>query len=314
MAFRLYYQLSLHREREWDLNGLHTNIMTNNDGLQADQNTVESEATLMLTMIGTPRNAPYRAFFNCKQSDTATLGAYLWGQAIASGFLHCIGMYEVVLRNAIHRAASQHCSKGLSESYPWYDFTEDWVVRMNARTAEKVEFELYDNRQTPPLRRNVTPDGMVASLSAGFWPALMEGLNKPQTSAIFTDTFKNHPSNSRQYWSDKSNSQPIIKRLKRMQDMRNAAAHLEPIWKKHRLKGHEANYSQCLLSLRSEITSMHEIMTWCDKHYADAFFKSSARRMFWNFCSTTAVEAYMRDPFGAGQMQSFKQVVAPHVT
>lgn len=270
----------------------------------------EPDATAVLSTIGQARIAPYRTYFNCK-NDIEALGVYLWGQALAGAFQPPLGMYEVVLRNAVHRAASRFTSKGVSESFAWYDYTENWALPIRGKTRDKVTEVLYNTFSAPPMRLapQPTPDAVVASLSFGFWPGFLEGLSMRERPRILTDTFAYHPKSKLKHWSDAQNVVELISILKKLQSMRNAVAHLEPIWKPHRLKGTEKHWSHSVVSLRESLDQMIEVMAWCCPASAAAVHHSYARRIFRNICSTDAVKAFMDDPFQAGRMQPFVENV-----
>ncbi|RXZ36274.1 hypothetical protein D9O50_06960 [Oxalobacteraceae bacterium CAVE-383] len=271
------------------------------------QNNQLLSSTRILATIGQPRITPYRIYFRCKNDDE-TLGAYFWGQAIASAFQPCLGMYEVVLRNAIHRSASLFASQGQSESFTWYDSSEKWVLPMRGRTLEKVE-ELIHNRSGKPLLRyasQASPDAVVAALSFGFWPGFLQGLSQRERPRIFTDTFTYHPKSKPRHWSDTAHITALVAQLKAIQSMRNAVAHLEPIWKPHRLNGTEKHWSQSVASLRGSMDTISTIMEWCCPASAEATKQSCSGRIFRSICSTDAVQAFMDNPFNAGKMALFQ--------
>jgi hypothetical protein len=225
-------------------------------------------------------------------------------------------MYEVALRNSIHVAASRFSSKGASESHPWYDKRRlDALGIRGTTTVEKLEKVLFSGY--PPLRRSPepTPDEVVASLSFGFWPSVLDGLTNREQPKILWEAFPKHPHSSIKHWSFTKNVQDLITTLKGIQDLRNAVAHHEPIWKPHRLKGTEANWSYSVQSLREKHEEILRVMAWCCPEVAAVVQQSYATRIFKSICSTSAVRAFMSDPLGAGSMTLFepKLTVAPVV-
>jgi len=266
----------------------------------------------VLLTLSHARLAPYQQYFGCK-NDTELLGVYLWGQALAGAMQPCLGMYEVALRNAVHRAASRFASKGVSESFSWYDYTENWALPTKGKTREKITEVLYSTSGNTPLRRSPqpNPDAVVASLSFGFWPGFLEGLTMRERPKIFTDTFSGHPNSKLKYWADARHVVDLVKTLKKVQDTRNAVAHLEPIWKPHRLNGHEKHWSQSIVSLREVLETMICVTAWCCPAAAATLHHSFARRHFRSVCSTDAVKAFMADPLKAGAMQLFTPQAPP---
>jgi len=61
----------------------------------------------MLKHLTLPRLATLQAFFKTK-TDQDLLGCYAWNQAVGSALLPILGDLEVALRDALHRALSQH--------------------------------------------------------------------------------------------------------------------------------------------------------------------------------------------------------------
>jgi len=277
--------------------------------LQVVQKSQQPDVALVITTLGAPRLAPYRAFFGCS-TDEQLLGAYFWGQAIGGAFLPTLGMYEVALRNAIHCAASRYSSKKASDCHPWYDYTRNDSVRIIGKTRDKVTNVLYTGQPQLRCAPEPSPDAVVASLSFGFWPSVLEGLAKPEQTRILTDAFPYHPHTSPKHWGVQANVGILISKLKLIQDLRNAVAHHEPIWKAHRLLGTEKHWSQSVQSLRAKHADILEVMAWCCPPSAAALEQSYATRMFKSICSTNAVRAFMADPFGAGAMALFEPDLA----
>lgn len=261
----------------------------------------------MLNSINAARVAPYRDYFQCK-SDKEALGAYFWGQAVATAIQPTLGIYEVVLRNAIHREASKLSSGGLVFSYPWYDRQEQGALPLRHKTQSKVDEVLFDKTGA---RRTLAPDQVVASLSFGFWSSLLEGLTQRERPKILTRVFSGHPHSRFIHWSKRENAAALIRQLKRIQALRNAVAHHEPIWKAHRLMGTERHWSQSVLSLREFQDEILTVLSWCCPASADIARQSYATRTFRHICSTDAVHAYMLDPLGAGSMQPFNSTGMP---
>ncbi|MFC5477308.1 hypothetical protein [Massilia suwonensis] len=277
--------------------------MSNENSIELDPKRIPT-ARDVLSTLGQPRIAPYVDFFKCA-TDEAALGAYFWGQAIASAFQPCLGMYEVALRNAIHVAASRFSSKQSSHSHPWYDYTRQDSLPLRGKTREKVTALLFSGSPPVRLASQPSPDSVVAALSFGFWPSFLAGLTRPQQSRIFTDTFHGNPNSKPAHWSNTDNVASLLSTLKEIQDLRNAVAHLEPIWKPHRLKIKATHWSHSVASLRQKHAAMIQVMAWCCPASAAAVEHSYANRIFKSICSTDAVQAFMHNPFDAGEMSLF---------
>lgn len=262
----------------------------------------------LLLTLGQPRLTPYKDFFRCASSRELA-GAYLWGQAVAAAFQPTLGMYEVVLRNAIHLQASRLSSKGTSDSCAWYDSANNSALTIRGKTRAKVDKVLLDENGTR-LVPQPAPDKVVASLSFGFWPNFLSGLTVREKTLLLTKIFHAHPHSKPKHWGRTENVQQLVGMLKDIQDLRNAVAHYEPIWKPHRLTGAEVHWSQSVQSLRKKHAEIIEVMAWCCPQSAAAVESSYATRILKSFCSTNAVCAFMADPLGAGRMQLFEPVAA----
>ncbi len=274
-----------------------------NEKNQPKQAIVDEYQGLLLT-LGQPRLKPYKEFFECK-SDKELTGAYLWGQAVAAAFQPTLGMYEVVLRNGIHLQASRMSSNGASDSCAWYDYAEKNSLTIKQRTREKVDKVLCENGQR--LAVQPAPDKVVAALSFGFWPNFLAGLSKREQTILLTKIFHGHPNSTFKHWGRSDNVEQLIRMLKSIQDLRNAIAHYEPIWKRHRLNGTESRWWHSVKSLRDKHEEIVKVMAWCCPPSAIAVQNSYATRMVRSFCSTDAVLAFKEDPLGAGKMHLFKQ-------
>jgi hypothetical protein len=263
-------------------------------------------------VFGAPRIDPYRSFFKCA-SHEETLGAYLWGQAIAGAFQPLLGLYEVVLRNAVHSAASSFSSKTSSTSHPWYDYHRDDALPVNGLSRVKVEEVLYSGRTGQRIYRNPQPppDQVVATLSFGFWPMFLEGLTKRERPRILTDVFAHHPHTSLKHWSIQANVTNAISRLKKIQELRNRVAHYEPIWKPHRLKNTETSWWHSVASIRDVHDEILQVLAWCSPDAVDLYKGSFGWRVFNRTCTTSAVMAFMTNPFTAGALEPFAVAVAP---
>ncbi|MGY2488140.1 hypothetical protein [Cupriavidus sp. CP313] len=269
-----------------------------------------ADVTACLNTIGKPRLDPYRLYFRCN-TDAEVLGAYLWGQAIAASLTSLVSSYEIVLRNAVHREASLFSSRKQFDSHPWYDHTRQDALPTKGKSREKVTALLYDTPPgSPPIRKAVqpVPDQVVASLSFGFWPNFLEGLNARQQPRILTDVFPGHPHSNPKHWGQSSNVQVLIGELKLIQALRNHIAHYEPIWKPHRLTGSENHWSRSVQSIKNFHSKILDIMGWCCPATPLVYKASYGYRYFSRLCTTQAVQVFMNDPFQAIQIEPLQAI------
>ncbi|WNC95574.1 Abi family protein (plasmid) [Paraburkholderia sp. FT54] len=273
----------------------------------------EQQLTAAMRALSQPRLDSYRSFFRMQKevapTDEELIGAYFWGQAIASALQPLVSTYEVVLRNAIHERASMLSSGQTSTSHPWYDHTRTDSLLTKGKSREKVIELLYQpsNGAGMPMRRAVQPlpDQVVASLSFGFWPAFLNDLPPIQRSQILAEVFPHYPKGSRKHWSFPDNVNQLIQVLKDIQDLRNRIAHHEPIWKPHRLTRTERHWWNSVQSIQNKHREIVDVLGWCCTDSAVLYKAGFGRRMFNELCTTHAVKKFMASPFSAGTITPF---------
>ncbi|WP_373994645.1 hypothetical protein [Massilia sp. 9096] len=193
-------------------------------------------------------------------------------------------------------AASRYSSQGRSVSSPWYDQQVAGCLKTTSKGAKQID-EILE--KSPGL----SPDGVIASLSFGFWPSFLRGLAKKDRAHILVATFAYHPHSKVSHWSYQENVSKLIDTLVMIQNLRNAVAHLEPIWKPHRLKLRStASLRDVVQTLQHRHEQIIETMNWCCPASALAAQHGYANRAFKHLCSERAVEAFMQSPFHAGDL------------
>jgi len=115
----------------------------------------------MLRVLGPDRSAAYLA--DCHGVHDRTLKLYVWNAALGASFLPAIGIVEVSLRNALHRAL-----KG--------QFGSDWYDNPRFIAIDPAPFQRAINRAKAHILAGgklVTPPRIVAQLMFGFWVSLL---------------------------------------------------------------------------------------------------------------------------------------------
>lgn len=258
-----------------------------------------------LDELSAPRLAAYKTAFKCS-SDAELLGAYHWAQAIAASLHPFVGLIEVVLRNAIHKSLSLQCSGGTSQSFAWYDQAQPNTVHLKGKSLDKVNGALNDPRTKQPKHPQPSPDAVIAELSFGFWPNVLEGLDKRRASRTFHDVFKAHPHGNVRHWGFPSNRAPVVERFKKLQHLRNRICHHEPVWKLHWLGRHSGNrhWSASVQALRAMHTDMLELLSWVSPGAEAAYKASFAWNWFNRLCTTDSVSAFMAEQAGCAEIAS----------
>jgi hypothetical protein len=262
-------------------------------------------------LISDPRLAPYRSQFRT-QTDVDAVGIYMWAQAVSASLHPFLGLAEVVLRNAIHRSLSVQCSAGTSDSFAWYDRASPSCIPLHGKSLDRVESLL--SKGTPPLRKAIqpSPDAVVAGLSFGFWPNVMEGLSHRYGPRTFTDVFAEHPHSRPAHWSRLANKTSVVLRLKRLQDLRNRVCHFEPVWKPHWLGLQTpCNWSRAVTGLRALHSELVELVGWCSGDAVTIYKNTFGWNWFNTLCTTRAATAFMAANGNVAHLPSFAPPFSP---
>ncbi len=200
----------------------------------------------MLQHLTVPRLATVNSFFKTI-SYKDTLGCYAWNQAVGAGLLPILGDFEVSLRNALHRALSQHF--GQLNSYNWMMPRPNParatnprapellppVHKLPTRSIEDIKTVILKVKSKKPRGYMVTPDDVVASLPFGFWEVLISGLghrSQPNglQAAILAAVFPFAPDTHNIPYGSPVFKKRIEDLLKRIRDVRNRIGHHDSLW------------------------------------------------------------------------------------
>jgi Abi-like protein len=169
----------------------------------------------------------YRRFFGAAD-DAQALGLYQWNEELSALLFRTISMVEVVLRNRFHTAFSlRYGAIGPQGSKDWYDF-----VALDSHSRSKIT----EAQQKKKRGRTPNPDDVIAGLTFGFWPSLlnlkMDQQNQPvDWGPIMLDVLPGHRDRLSAQWAKLKNRDALFARLELCKDLRNRVAHHEPIWR-----------------------------------------------------------------------------------
>lgn len=196
----------------------------------------------MLQHLTAPRLATIHSFFKTT-SDKDALGCYAWSQAVGAGLLPILGDFEVSLRNALHRALSQHF--GHVDSFDWMMQRPNPAHarnpaapahlparhKMNAKSALDVSGVVAKIKGKRPHGYVVSPDDVVAALPFGFWEVLIGGLSHTSQPAGLQTTILStvFPNEAASYGTAASRKR-VMDLLKRIRDVRNRIGHHDALW------------------------------------------------------------------------------------
>lgn len=211
---------------------------------------------------------------------------------------------EVALRNAIHTSLSLQASAssgGTSPSFAWYDHTLGWK-KLEGETYAKVEKLLCAPSQLR-LPTQPTPDAVVAELSLGVWPNILDQqLTQAQEAKTFDAVFTDHPKRKKGHWRHEANRKIAVERCKDLQKFRNRMAHCGPVWSQGWLSNQPGrHWTLAIDNLKARHADLMEMLTWISASTAEAHAASFASYWFTQLCSQDAVLTFITDPENAGK-------------
>lgn len=200
----------------------------------------------MLNHFTAPRLATLQTFFKTT-SERELLGCYAWNQAVTTGILPLLGDFEVALRNALHRALSQHY--GGTHSFNWMlerpnpahlhnPAAPATLSSMHAMTV-KTRQELAALKDKIQARKGthhlVTPDDIVAGLHFGFWEVLIKGLGHAShpiglQEHVLSSVFPHAPVTAINPYHSQQFKSRVTRLLQRLRDVRNRIGHHDALW------------------------------------------------------------------------------------
>lgn len=230
----------------------------------------------LLAAISAPRLSSYRTFFQ-PQSDEELLGIYRWHEDLSIHFNRLLRWVEITMRNRFHAALSvHHGTQGAAGSRDWYN-----CLALPAHSADSVKKITHrpDGRLRQPAPK---PDDVVAKLTLGFWPSLLEvdqdlAGRRMTWGHTIPLVVPGHRHSNDAYWRTQVHRDALRARLDLSTYLRNRIAHQEPIWKqgvlfeetrpRHRrvlrMVAHApATPAQSLARLQLEHDRLMELMHW----------------------------------------------------
>jgi len=184
------------------------------------------------SIIAKPRLASYKGYFHARSLEEA-IGLYMWNGELSACFATLISIFEISLRNQVHRAMSLHYSNGTSTSFHWYDRIRGQLKVQSKNKIDDVRHEGPHNRRT--LRNPApSPDEIVSRVSFGFWPNILGAIDRRVNFAdkIFPAIFPHHSLNANPLdWTNSAKLTAALAFIHELNTFRNRIAHHEPIWK-----------------------------------------------------------------------------------
>jgi len=145
--------------------------------------------------------------------DDAALARYLWNIQLCEALYPLLHLLEIGLRNGLHRELSIHFDRS-----DWFDM--GWLRTSQAEDIEKAREDLAS------LRRDPSPDRIVAEVTFGFWCGLFNRHyehNQLLWPTLIKPVFPRLPKAMRAI-------RTVEKNINQMRQLRNRVFHHEPIW------------------------------------------------------------------------------------
>jgi len=243
------------------------------------------------------RLSNYKSFFNIINNEEA-FGIYCWNEELSSRLMQLIGIIEITQRNRIHKNLSEemwnrHISFGVKESNDWYA-----NINLNNKSMSKIK-KITHNRNGNIKTPKVSPNKVVASMTYGFWPYVLEtkhtnaNLNIPWDELI-PKIYQGHHQRSKQYWGKQANFDVLLSRIERVGSLRNRVAHFEPIWKhgdKIEERKERQNYTPLIISsapldtreaiirTKEEYAKITQLLYWLSKDRSSDYMNSENHKI-----------------------------------
>jgi hypothetical protein len=189
-----------------------------------------SQSSSFERAISKPRLDSYKGYFRTRNLD-ASIGLYMWNTELSTCFSNLISLFEITLRNQVHRAMSLRYSPSKNQhSFDWYNKIRGSLAKETKRKIDYVLEDKFGKKVIPAP----SPDELVSRVTFGFWPAILSRIDKRVNYAnvIFPQIFPNHIlSVSPNDWLIEINRKSALNYIYELNDFRNRIAHHEPLWK-----------------------------------------------------------------------------------
>ncbi len=163
----------------------------------------------------------YLGHIACNKNKTDALVAYSWNIELSQVLYPAIQIFEITLRNSLHRA--------ITATYQ----TEYWFDAPFLDSKEKIVIEQAKN-SLKKVNKKVEPGKVIAELSFGFWTSLFDiryEHNQILWPKLLKSVFQYLPKRHR-------TRQYLSRELNRIRNLRNRIFHFEPIWHWQDLPAH----------------------------------------------------------------------------
>jgi len=251
--------------------------------------------------ISSERLNSYRRVYPQK-SDEEIYGMYCWNSEVSSRISMAIGIYEVCLRNKIHRVMSDYmfnnkksfigALQGNSISCDWYD-----KIATSGGTKNEID-KIHSEGGNPP------PHKVVSSISHGTWRYILEIKKTNNGKAILWDTifpkiFSSTPDN---FFNKTTRLDELKLNMKRINILRNRVSHFEPIWKNKQLKSMDGKkeikkepttIGDCLSRMKSEYNTIISTLSYISSDMHNFYTSTTNHAEILSMMTENSLKSFM---------------------
>lgn len=269
--------------------------------LTAPTGAVNAGTSPMRQALSSPRLSLFQSFFKTA-SDEATLGAFLWHEAVRASLLPLLGLVELVLRNSIHTALSQLVDR--VPSTPWYDASHPRAIPL-AGAARRSADDLLRKTDDDGRRIVQSPDDFVANATFGFWIEVMRQLEKGRRYRLAQTMFPGYAALKQPTdWRTSVPWDALVHRLRQHKIFRDWVAHFRPLWKWKYLDGVTGRLltpvspGAAMMSLRQEMSRMVTTLHEMNPSFTALWSGTFSHRHFFQLTTTKALFHFQRQACG----------------
>lgn len=173
--------------------------------------------------ISKPRLDSYKGYFRANIEES--VGLYMWNCELTACMGTMLALFEIALRNSIHRELTHYVSLNPTNTKHWYDH-----LPFNRNTLEKVRKVREKMHPIVP-----SPDEIVSRVTFGFWPAVLGAIPQGRGVPLYQKMFPHHPLSllpaGTDGWAPTTDRKRALAFVYELNDFRNRIAHHEPLWK-----------------------------------------------------------------------------------
>jgi len=261
--------------------------------------------SLHINEISSLRIGSYKSFFKT-ESDNEAYGIYCWNSELSSRISLSIGIYEILLRNRIHRELSKFFFQnksyqsgylnGTIESCDWYNH-----ISTESKFRTYIKKEISDKNGSllspPPY-----PHQVVSKLSHGRWryafkvTTSLNGKLIPWDKLLH-DIFPEYRSD----FKKASAKEIVFSKIKQVHLLRNRISHFEPAWKFGELRNESGNrvirtapknILECLSRTRTEYNNIIDIISFISSDVSKFYKETRNHKEICDLLNLNAINSF----------------------